>query len=178
MKNSFFDLKHSLGLILLTGALAGFQACSSDGKKESRTEDAMEQTGDAMSADAKDAQAAAKDKIREADEKITNKAQDAGEQFRHDRDVVVANIKARTKEIDAKIDELQAKAKRSGNEAKADTKDQIEKLKDERDGLNDDLKKAQSATADAWQDVKKGFKRAGNEIGDAFDRAGEKLKNK
>ncbi len=163
-------------MALLAGALVVVQACSSDGKKESRTEDAMEKTGDAAAADAKDAQADAKEGIRNADEKLTEKSKDAGAQFREDRDVVVANIKARTRELNAKIDDLQAKAKRNGNEAKDDSKDQLAKLKAERDDLGDDLRKAQDATADAWQNVKKGFKRTGTKIGNAVDAAGNELK--
>ena len=176
MKSVFFLLQKSLGTALLAGILIAGQACSSDGKK-SRTEAALEKTGDAISADAKDAQARAKEGIRKADEKLTGKSQDAGAQFRKDRDVVVANIKARTRELDAKIDDLQAKAKRNGNEAQDKSKDQVTRLRNERDDLNDDLKKAENSTADAWQDVKRGFKRAGNKIGSAVERAGEKMQS-
>ncbi|MBC8154338.1 MAG: hypothetical protein H7Z72_15650, partial [Bacteroidetes bacterium] len=77
MKTPFSSLKKSICVALVAGVLGAMQACSSDGKKESRTEDAMENTGDAMSADAKDAQADAKENIREADEKLTEKSRDA-----------------------------------------------------------------------------------------------------
>lgn len=181
----------------LAGVLLTMQACSSDGKKESRTEDALEKAGDAFAADAKDAQVRAKEKIREADEKLTSKSKEAGAGlrhdgnvvlanlkararemnakekvreadekltasskeaaagFRHDREVVMANIRKRTRELDAKIKELHAQARRD-----EETQQRLNKLRDERDDLNDDLGRAKNSTADAWQDVKKSFKRA------------------
>ena len=48
-------IKHVAGTLMLVASLALLQACGSDNKKESRTEDALENTGDAISADTKDA---------------------------------------------------------------------------------------------------------------------------
>jgi hypothetical protein len=49
------QIKTIAGVLMLVGSLLLVSSCHSDGKKESRTEDAMEKTGDAMAADAKDA---------------------------------------------------------------------------------------------------------------------------
>lgn len=43
--------KNIAGTVMLVASLALLQACSSDNKTESRTEDAVENTGDAMKAD-------------------------------------------------------------------------------------------------------------------------------
>lgn len=176
MKNIRLSIQHFTGTTLLIAALAFVQACSSDGKKESRTEDAAERTGDAISADTKEATADAREDAHEAGDKIDAKTDEIGADFKHDRDVVVTNIKTRMSQLDTKIDELQAKAKRKGDKVDADTDRKVADLKSERDDLGNDLDKAKNSTADAWKDVKKGFKRAGHELGDAFDDAGDKLK--
>ncbi len=62
------QIKNAVGTMMLVVLLALLQACGSDGKKESRTEDAIENTGDAMSADANDA-AEAREDIEKADHK-------------------------------------------------------------------------------------------------------------
>lgn len=181
MKKSLLVLsrvKHIAGTTLLVASLALFQACSSDNKKESRTEDALENTGDAIKADTKDAAADTKEDLREAGDKADAKGDEISADFKQERDEAVAKMKVQKDKLDAKIDELQAKADKQSDKAKAETERQKAKLEDERKDLSEDMDHAKNATADAWKDVKAGFKRAGHEIGDAFDKAGDKLDRK
>ncbi len=157
-------IKHVAGTLLLVASLALLQACSSDGKKESRTEDAVENTGDAMSADANDAA-----------NKVDAKTGEMADDFKRERDDAVEKMKVQKDKLDAKIDELQAKADKQSDKAKAETERQKARLEEQRKELDDDMDKAKNATADAWQNVKSGFKQAGHEIDDAFDKAGNKI---
>ncbi|MCK8491674.1 MULTISPECIES: hypothetical protein [Spirosoma] len=171
----FAQFKQVAGTILLAASLTLLQACGSDGKKESRTEDAMEKTGDAIEADTKEATAETREDLKEAGDKAEAKTDEAAADFKEERDEAVAKMNVQKDKLDAKIDEMKADIKRQGAKAKAESKEQLAKLEDERDDLRQDIDKAKNATADAWKDIKTGFKRAGREVGDAFDKAGDKL---
>jgi small-conductance mechanosensitive channel len=158
------QLRYFMAAGLVFTSLAMLPSCSSDNKNESRTEDALENTGDAIEADTKEATAEAREDAREAGDKIEAKTDAAAADFREERDKAVANMKEQQRKLDAKIDDLQAKMKREGREAKADAREELAELKQERDELGQDLRKAQDATADAWQEIKKGFKRAGDRL--------------
>lgn len=161
------QIRNAAGIVMVVAAMAFTQSCSSDGKKESRTEDAMENTGDAMKADANEATADAKDNMNEA-----------GNDFERERKEAVANLNQEKDKMDANIDELKAKMKNENAKAKVKSQEKLDKLEADRKELGNDIDKAQNATADAWQDVKGGFKKAGRNIGDAFDRAGDKIDGK
>ena len=79
---------------------------------------------------------------------------EAGDDFERQRKEAVENMKTQKDELDAKIDKMQADIKREGKQAKANTKEQLAKLEDQRKELGNDIDKAQNATADAWQDIK------------------------
>ncbi len=175
MKKTTMPVRSLVTALFLAGSLTFFQGCRSDGKKESRTEDAMEKTGDAIASDTKDATAEARDNARAAGDKIDVATDDAAANFRRERDKVVADLKDERGKLDAKIDRMKADMKQEGRDAKVKSQQQLDKLEVERRQLGNDIDKAQNATAAAWQDVKAGFKKAGRSIGDAFDRAGEKL---
>lgn len=157
-------IKHVAGTTMLVASLALLQACGSDGKKESRTEDAVEQTGDAAAADAKEATADAREGLDEA-----------GDDFERERKEAVANMNVQKDKLDAKIDQMQADIKRQGAKAKAESREELAELEAERKELGNDIDKAKNATAAAWKDVKAGFKQAGKSIGNAFDKAEDKL---
>ena len=70
---------------------------------------------------------------------------------------------------------MQADIKRQGAKAKAESKDQLAKLEQQRKELGNDIDKAQNASAAAWKDIKAGFKQAGRSIGNAFDKAEDKV---
>jgi signal transduction protein with GAF and PtsI domain len=142
----------ALSALLLAGSLA-FTACKSDNKKESRTEEAIERTGDAAKADAEDV---ATD--------VRQKSDQAGDDFRKERDKTVADMKAEQTKIDARLEELRADMKRQGKKIKAETRQETAKLEARRNQIGEDMKRAGNATADAWQEIKKGFKRAGDKL--------------
>ncbi len=170
------QIKQIAGTLMLVSSLAILQACGSDNKNESRTEDALEKTGDAISADAKDAKEKAKENMREAGDKADAKSDEIAADFKRERDEAVAKMNVQKDKLDAKIEELKAKADKQSDKAKIETERQKAKLEVERKELREDIDHAKNATADAWKDVKAGFKQAGHEIGDAFDKAGDKLK--
>lgn len=160
----FKPIRYVIGTVLLIGSMTLIQSCRSDGKKESRTEDALENTGDAMKQDAQDASAEAREEAQEAGDKIKAKTDKALADFRKERDKAIANMKEQKEKLDMRIDELQAKIKREGRKAKADARKELDELKKERDELGEDIRKAENATADAWKEIKKGFKRAGDRL--------------
>ena len=167
-----------VSVVALALSLTLLQACGSDGKKESRTEDAAEKLGDAISADTKKATEDAKENLQEAGDKADAKSDEATADFKRERNEAVAKMKVQKDKLDAKIDELKAKAAKQSDKAKAETERQRAKLEADRNDLDNDIDKAKNATADAWKDIKKGFKQASRELGDAFDRAGDELDRK
>ena len=160
-------IKYAAGTTLLAALLTLLQACSSDGKKESRTEHAVKNMGDALSADANDA-------VNKVDAKMGKMAND----FKRERDEATEKMKVQKDKLDAKIGELQAKSNKQSDKAKVETERQKTKMEEQRKQLVDDMDKAKNSTADAWQDVKRGFKQAGHKIGDAFNKAENKLDGK
>lgn len=158
------QLKNVAGMMMLVVSLALVQACNSDNKKESRTEDAAERTGDAIEADAKDATLEARADMNEA-----------GDNFERERREAVASMNVQKDKLDARIDKMQADIKREGREAKAESREQLAELEADRKELGNDIDKVQNATAAAWKDIKSGFKKAGKNIGNAFDKAEDKV---
>ena len=151
-------LRSLLATSLIALSLTGFQACNS-GQDKSRTEEAVENTADAIEADTKET----------ADQVSTD--------FQTERDKAVANLEEQRDKLDRQIDELQNKMKQKSNKADNTMNRQADKLKTEREDLDKDIDKAKNATADAWQDVKAGFKKAGRTIGDSFEKARDQLDN-
>ena len=148
---------------MLVAALALMQGCSSDNKK-SRTEQALEQTGEAIKADTKDAVDKARADLRQA-----------GSDFERERRKAVADLTVEKDKLDARINKLKADMKRDGRESKADSKRELDKLEAQRTDVNIDIDKARNATADAWQDLKSGFKKVGRNIDNALNKAGDKI---
>ncbi len=162
MKNSSFVSLVALALLALS--LTFTAGCRSDGKKESHTEDAMERTGDAIATDTKDATDQAGADAREAGDKIKSGARRTAADFKIERDKALADMRDEQVKLNAKIDNLQADIKRQGNKAKASSREELAKLEVKRKELGQDMRHAQDATADAWDEIKKGFKRAGDRL--------------
>ena len=93
MKKQVRSFASLFGIGLLATSMTLFQACSSDGKKESRTEDAMERTGDAAAADTKDAAEDAREGLNEAGDKAEAAGDEAAADFRRERDEAVTNMR-------------------------------------------------------------------------------------
>lgn len=144
-----------IGLFLASMGLA-FQACTGN-SDQSRTENAIEQTGDAVEAETR--------------ERVDQTADD----FERERDRAVVNLEEERTELDQEIDELKTKIDRKTDKASADLKRQLAKLENEHRDLDIDIDKAKKATKDVWQDIKAGFKKAGRTIGNSFEEGGEQL---
>lgn len=148
---------------LLAGGLL-FSACHSDERKESRTEVALERTGDAMKADAHDVATDVRAKNQEIAADVRAKNQEVATDFRKDRDQVVADMRKEQRAIDVRADSLRADMRRDNDKIKARNRQKIATLEARRVELDADITKANQATADAWQDIKQGFKNAGNRL--------------
>jgi Cu/Ag efflux protein CusF len=72
------------------------------------------------------------------------------------KDKYEARLRDVADDIDDRIDRLEVEAKDAGAEAKAKLRTRIDDLKKRRGALNGRLAKVQSATADAWDDIKAG----------------------
>ena len=70
---------------------------------------------------------------------------------------------------------MRADMKAQGNKVKAESREQMTEMEQKRRELGNDIDKAQNATAAAWKDIKAGFRQAGRSIGDAFDKAEDKV---
>ena len=158
MNRQIRTLRSLLATSFIALSLTGFQACNSNHDK-SRTKEAVENTGDAIEADTKET----------ADQVSTD--------FQTERAKAVANLKEQRDKIDQKIDELTDKMKQKSDKADNTMNRQVDKLKTEREDLDKDIDKAKNATAETWQDIKAGFKKAGHTISNSAEKAGDRLDN-
>lgn len=76
-----------------------------------------------------------------------------------ERDDWISKMKSQMNDVNAEIERL---AKEGSAEAKA----KAESLKEKSKGLNDEIEKAQNATAETWNDVKAGTKKAMDDVKD------------
>jgi DNA helicase IV len=177
---SFITTPVSLALLALSLTFAA--GCKSNDKKESRTETALEETGDAIASDTRagadklgDEARKAGDNIKEGVNKAGDKLDQAGDRmkagtrrseadFKREREEALANMREEQTKLNARIDNLKADMKRQGNKVNAASREQMAKLEAERKQLGQDMRRAQDATADAWDEVKKGFSRAGDRL--------------
>lgn len=85
-------------------------------------------------------------------------------------------VESRLQEWQTQFDELKVKAAL----ARADARDEIERRMDDLHHRREDLRRkldaAEDKGADAWQAMKEGFERAGDEIKKAFDEVRAKMK--
>lgn len=172
--------KRPVASLIIIGLIASslwLQSCGSDGKK-SRTEEALARTGDAIAADSKDAAAKVKQDLNEAGDKAKASGDEAAANFKRERDEAVVGMKKQQAKLDNDIANLKADIQRQGAKAKASSKDELATLEVKRKALGKDIDKAETATAAAWQDIKAGFNEAGHAIGNAFDKAGDKMNGK
>jgi predicted nucleic acid-binding Zn-ribbon protein len=74
-----------------------------------------------------------------------------------EKDAYVEKLKARLDEWSAALDNLEAKARKAGADAKSGSEDQIKALRQQRDSAKAKLAEVQSASGDAWEDLQKGL---------------------
>jgi hypothetical protein len=86
------------------------------------------------------------------------------------KDKYAAELLEVAEDVEDRIDDLEARAKDAGAEAKAKIRAQIAELRKKKDALNGRLEKVKAATAEAWDDVKSGVGAAAAELEKALDR--------
>ncbi|MVM41621.1 hypothetical protein GO730_34720 [Spirosoma sp. HMF3257] len=154
MKLNQKSTKRWVANVLMALTLVSFQACNSH-SDQSKTENALEQTGDSVETD----------------------AQQTAADFQQERDEVVADLEHQQEELDQEIEQLKAKIKGQSAKTSSALKRQLADLDNEHRDLAKDIDIAKNATEDAWQEIKADFKKAGRTLGNSFEDAGEQLKN-
>ena len=110
---------------------------------------------------------------------VTSKAKETWETFKayviDQKGQAVEHGKEILKEVDAKIEELQAKASEASGEVKARYQEEIEKLKALRARCAEKLDALQDSSAEAWDAAKQGFTDASQDLHRAYDEAVQKF---
>lgn len=89
------------------------------------------------------------------------------------KDKYADELRDATDDVDDRIDHLEAEAKDAGAEAKAKIQARIADLRKRRGALAERLSKVQSATGDAWDDVKAGAGAALSDLEKALNELGK-----
>lgn len=89
------------------------------------------------------------------------------------KDKYAAELRDAADDVDDRIDQLEAEAKDAGAEAKAKIQTRIADLRKRRGDLAERLAKVQSATGDAWDDIKTGAGAALSDLEKALDALGK-----
>lgn len=93
-----------------------------------------------------------------------------------ERDVYAQKLKAKLDEWNGELNKLSAKASSAEADAKLKYQEVIDDLKKQRDEAQEQLDKLQSASEDAWQDMKEDLESAWGQIGKAFNDAVDRFK--
>ncbi len=89
-----------------------------------------------------------------------------------ERTAYIDKMAAKLKELDAEIRILEAK----GESAKADYKQQIQALKAQQEDVRQQLNKIREAGEDAWEELKKGFEKSWQTLGDSVKKSLSRFK--
>lgn len=87
-------------------------------------------------------------------------------------------LEAQLKEIDARIDEWQAKLQGASADARIEAQHQLDKLRGQRDDINQKLEELRNAGENAWDDVRNGVETAINDLRQAVDSAMDSFRNR
>ena len=93
-----------------------------------------------------------------------------------DKTAYTRKLEAEIEEWNAEIDLLRAKAKSASADAQLDYEQQIDDLKSKRDEMEGKLQELNDASADAWEDVKRGVDRAWKDMSAAVDAAASRFR--
>ncbi|HDP98830.1 MAG TPA: coiled coil domain-containing protein [bacterium] len=93
-----------------------------------------------------------------------------------DRKSYIDKLSAQLKEWDAKLDEMESKAKWAKSELKENLAEEIEALRSKKEKANNDLKKLQQGGEGAWEELKQGVEKSWDEMKNAFENAFSKFK--
>ncbi|MBN2702544.1 MAG: hypothetical protein JXR29_13955 [Methylothermaceae bacterium] len=94
----------------------------------------------------------------------------------NERDAYVQKMKAKLDEWNAELDKLSAKAEAAEADAKLEYQDQIDELEKLRNQVREKLGEVESASDDAWEDVRQGAEAALNEMNNAISNALKRFK--
>jgi hypothetical protein len=109
--------------------------------------------------------------------KKTADAWDAFKEYTHARkNDAVTHGKKLMKETDAKMKQLQGKASKASGDAKVAYEKQLEELKAKRAAAGKKLDELGKASAASWEDVKRGFADAYEDLHHAYEKAVAKFK--
>ena len=86
-------------------------------------------------------------------------------------------IEAELKAYDQKLDKLKAGAMGLKDDAKAEYNQQIDMLEQKIKSASEKFNALKSASGEAWDDVKSGMDKAGNELRDAYDNVIARFQN-
>ncbi|GAB4357675.1 MAG: hypothetical protein Kow0060_11150 [Methylohalobius crimeensis] len=94
----------------------------------------------------------------------------------NERDAYVQKMKAKLDEWNAELDKLSAQAEAAEADAKLEYQDQIDELEKLRNQARQKLGEVESASDDAWEDVRQGAEAALNEMNNAISNALKRFK--
>jgi len=80
-------------------------------------------------------------------------------------------METKLNEYGAKIDQLQAKAEKLGEDGKAKAQQQLTTLRQKRDEVSEKLKELGSSSGNAWGQLKSGIDAAMEDLGNAYKKA-------
>ena len=84
-------------------------------------------------------------------------------------------LEARLEQWRAEIDKLQAKAEEASVDARKDYEKQVEELREQQHETRGRLEELKGASGEAWEDLKEGFEKALDNLGDAVKSARERF---
>ncbi|GAB6088529.1 sll1863 family stress response protein [Spirochaeta dissipatitropha] len=93
------------------------------------------------------------------------------------REELIQKLKTRLDEWNKSIDELEAQAEKVEADAKIKLQEQLQDLKKQRDSARNDLRDLQSASSEAFEDMKDGLEQAWKSINDSFRSALTRFKD-
>lgn len=84
-------------------------------------------------------------------------------------------VRTKLDELDAQVDELQARAKTEAIETKAELKEALEDFGRKREAAQKDLEKLEDAAVEGWEHMKAGMANAMEELEQAYEKAASHL---
>ena len=91
------------------------------------------------------------------------------------REAYVEKVHAQIDLVDARIQELSAKAGNMKADTRIEVQRKVDELRDKRRELDGKLSDLRSASADSWEDVKTGFERAWGELKTSVESAARRF---
>ena len=92
------------------------------------------------------------------------------------KDEYCATMESEIKKWDAEVDNLNAKAKQMGADARARYDEQLKAMRASRDAANSKLQEMRAASESAWQQMQSGVDAAWTSMKNALDKASSQFK--